>query len=578
MATPGPPVDKEAAPASTPNESSSNAIPEPLSNDASRPQSTAPPALTTNPSTDSVKLEDSPALSRLESAEAETPQADDDSSKGPATAGRKRKLNSISTRGVANLTPDQLAKKRANDRQAQRAIRERTKSHIDALEQQVRDLSSQKPILDLQAAVKNNEAIQEENRELRQRLQAVMDIIQPMMGKREPTSSEHGSSIVTFSCLRDVYSMILIVTVILTILDGSTASPNTQTQLVPPPSNPSPPLDNNRFTPNSQKSAMADQSYPESLASLGTPSPTPTLGGARRSSADGNVSFRVALDYQRHNLTHGLDFGADERLGFNFLVDPSKTVPKVDNFRSSAQVNQLPIYASSVNPAVEQPPPAYLTPVRNSAPTCTLDAILLDFLHTRQHEAAQGVPKQNLVGPPYPSVSSLLNPEKSVYSHPVSKVFTDILRTFPNIAALPEQVAVLYLMFLLMRWQIYPTAENYDRLPEWLTPRPSQLITPHPPWIDYLPWPRMRDRLVMRHAEYQFENWFVPFTETLSVNWPYEAIDCLLSTNECDELLVNPVFERHFRNLGNWSLGPAFAEAYPEMVETTKIKVPWRAP
>ncbi|ODM16695.1 hypothetical protein SI65_07660 [Aspergillus cristatus] len=548
MATPGPPVDKEAAPASAPNESSSsNAIPEPLSNDASRPQSAAPPALATNPSADSVKLEDSPAPSRLESVEAETPQADDDSRKGPTTAGRKRKLNSVSARGVANLTPDQLAKKRANDRQAQRAIRERTKSHIDALEQQVRDLSSQKPILDLQAALKRNEAIQEENRELRQRLQAVMDIIQPMMGKREPTSN------------------------------GPTAAPNTQTQLVPPPSNPSPPLDNNRFTPNSQKPAMADQSYPESLASLGTPSPTPTLGGARRSSADGNASFGVALDYQRHNLTHGLDFGADERLGFNFLVDPSKTVPKVDNFRSPAQVNQLPIYAPPVNAVTEQPP-AYLTPVRNSAPTCTLDAILLDFLHTRQQEAAQGVPKQNLVGPPYPSVSSLLNPEKSMYLHPVSKVFTDILRTFPNIAALPEQVAVLYIMFLIMRWQIYPTAENYDRLPDWLTPRPSQLITPHPPWIDYLPWPRMRDRLVMRHAEYQFENWFVPFTETLSVNWPYEATDCLLSTNECDELLVNPVFERHFRNLGNWSLGPAFAEAYPEMVETTKIKVPWRAP
>ena len=204
MASPGP---KEAAPASTLNESSlSTAIPEPLINDASRPQSTAPPALAR---ADSVKLEDSPAPSRLESAEAETPKADDDSGKGPSTAGRKRKLNSISARGVANLTPDQLAKKRANDRQAQRAIRERTKTHIDALEQQVRDLSSQKPILDLQAAVKRYEAIQEENKELRQRLQAVMDIIQPL-GKREPTSGERDPCYIyiflLFSCLeRDIY-------------------------------------------------------------------------------------------------------------------------------------------------------------------------------------------------------------------------------------------------------------------------------------------------------------------------------------------------------------------------------------
>ena len=329
---------------------------------------------------------------------------------------------------------------------------------------------------------------------------------------------------------------------------------------------------------------MADQSYVDSIASVGTPSPThsaPPLGGPRRNSANDNASFRVAFDFQRHNLAHGLDFGAKERLGFNFLVDSAMSFPTADgshrnseSLRTPSQLNPHSIYPPQYTPAVtELSSPAYLTPVRNTPPTCTLDAILLDFLHTRQQEAAQGVPKQNLVGPPYPSVSSLLNPEKSVDSHPLSKVFTDILRAFPNIAGLPEQVCILYLMFLLMRWQIYPTSENYERLPDWLTPRPSQLLTKHPAWIDYLPWPRMRDRLVMSHQNYQFENWFVPFTETISINWPYEATDCLLSTTtNSDDLLINPVFERHFRNLNNWSLGPAFAEAYPEMAETACIR------
>lgn len=203
MATPGPPVDKDAAPASPFNESSSSTTirepPNTSTNGAqAATQSTVPSTLPTNPSTDSVKLEDSPAPSRLESAEAETPQPEDDSRKCQSTAGRKRKLNSASARGVANLTPEQLAKKRANDRQAQRAIRERTKSHIDALEQQVRDLSSQKPILDLQAALKRNESIQAENKELRQGLQAVMDIIQPLLERREPTSSEYKRHLLAF--------------------------------------------------------------------------------------------------------------------------------------------------------------------------------------------------------------------------------------------------------------------------------------------------------------------------------------------------------------------------------------------
>lgn len=220
----------------------------------------------------------------------------------------------------------------------------------------------------------------------------------------------------------------------------------------------------------------------------------------------------------------------------------------------------------------DQPPPAFATPIRNIAPTCTLDIILLDFLHNRQREAAQGIPRQKLAGPPYPSVSSLLNPEKSVYSHPLSKVFTDILRTFPDISSLPEQVAVLYTMFLLMRWQVYPTQENYDRLPDWLTPRPTQILQPHPAWIDYVPWPGMRDRLATAHADYPFDSWTLPFTHGMSVNWPYEATDCLLSAGDSDELLINPVFERHMRNLSNWSLGPCFAEAFPNMVDTTQIR------
>jgi regulator of replication initiation timing len=128
----------------------------------------------------SLDRQDSPNPSRATSID-----ADGLLDNGSTTAGRKRKMNSMSSRGVANLTPDQLAKKRANDRQAQRAIRERTKGHIEALEQQVRDLSSQKPFLDLQAALRQNEAIRVENSELRQGLQAAMDIIQPLLAKSE---------------------------------------------------------------------------------------------------------------------------------------------------------------------------------------------------------------------------------------------------------------------------------------------------------------------------------------------------------------------------------------------------------
>ena len=137
-----------------------------------------PPTLNANPA-------ESPVPSRSTSFGPESISAENVDHDGPITAGRKRKLNSTSSRGVAHLTPDQLAKKRANDRQAQRAIRERTRTHIEALEKQVRDLSSQKPFLDLQATIKQNERLRAENQELRQGFRAVMDIIRPLLIEKE---------------------------------------------------------------------------------------------------------------------------------------------------------------------------------------------------------------------------------------------------------------------------------------------------------------------------------------------------------------------------------------------------------
>lgn len=215
----------------------------------------------------------------------------------------------------------------------------------------------------------------------------------------------------------------------------------------------------------------------------------------------------------------------------------------------------------------------YAAPIKNCDPTCPLDALLIDFLSERRQRAADGLPTQEVVGPRYPSVSSLLNPANSAFSHPLSKVFTDILGTFPDISNLPERVAVLYMMFLVMRWQIDPSQDNYDRLPEWMAPLPSQLAKSHPAWIDHVPFPKMRERLVKHYnpQQYLFDNFFVPFTTTLSLSWPYEDTDTLLQSLDGDELMINPVFERHLRNLDNWKLGDAFAKVFPTLVDTFNL-------
>ena len=82
----------------------------------------------------------------------------------------------------------------------------------------------------------------------------------------------------------------------------------------------------------------------------------------------------------------------------------------------------------------------------------------------------------------------------------------------------------------------------------------------------------MRDKMIYLHTGIPFEAFFVPYTITLSLNWPYEAQDTLIAGEE-GEMAMNPVFERHLRDLDNWSLGPSFAAKFPMLAETGQFKI-----
>ena len=127
----------------------------------------------------------------------------EEGSPDPLLDNRKRRTGGPSSRGVANLyvvsvgprkkdlmltrdeyrTPDQLAKKRANDREAQRAIRERTKNQIESLERRIKDLTSQQPYQELQNVLEQKRIVEAENADMRKRLAQIMDLIHPVVGQ-----------------------------------------------------------------------------------------------------------------------------------------------------------------------------------------------------------------------------------------------------------------------------------------------------------------------------------------------------------------------------------------------------------
>ena len=84
----------------------------------------------------------------------------------------KKRASRAGTRSVSTLSAAQLERKRANDREAQRAIRQRTKDHIESLEKEIGDLresneSREKLVTTTQ---QRNRELEDENRYLRNKL------------------------------------------------------------------------------------------------------------------------------------------------------------------------------------------------------------------------------------------------------------------------------------------------------------------------------------------------------------------------------------------------------------------------
>ncbi|KAK3985771.1 AP-1-like transcription factor [Cladorrhinum sp. PSN332] len=576
----------------------------------------------------------------------------------PVNGGNKRRKAAPGTRGVANLTPEQLAKKRANDREAQRAIRERQRQKIEQYEREIQELRAQPPYQELQAVMRQKEAAEAELAEVKAVLKGIMAMVQPIISTPAPAAA---AAAVDQSAPHP-----------LSPAQTQHPSPHPpRVSLATAHARPSASSFNAGSTPSSAASPPSagyhhhhhqhDGRWSNSMSPIVPP--MNAAGDHHHQHSQPSPGEQAGLlSQQRHDLAHGLDLGSD-RLGLDFLLDPNQKIARMqpNGAQDSPQYRHAPMKhdwtgatISSIIPPRQptqnqfpptthhtrrRPRPRHRAPPppsepsisipfpQNSPPTCPLDSILLDFLSERRQRFADGqLSTAEIVGPRYPSVSSLLNPSVSIYSHPLSKVFTDIIARFPLLSTLPERVAVLHFMFLLMRWQVSPTRENYDRLPAWFRPLPIQAARPHPAWLDHIPFPAMRERIIEQYygggesrefcyEEFPFENFFIPFTGTLCVNWGYEDTDVLLrmprggarrgggGEEEEDEydgggddeddrsdgvkdgedgegeggggggdLMINPVFERHLGRLENWTLGEQFERAFPSLVGTYKLK------
>ena len=91
-----------------------------------------------------------------------------ESKKRPNPNSTGKRASRAGTRSVTTLTAAQLERKRANDREAQRAIRQRTKDHIENLERRIEELTSNQGVTE--KLIQRNKELENENALLRSRL------------------------------------------------------------------------------------------------------------------------------------------------------------------------------------------------------------------------------------------------------------------------------------------------------------------------------------------------------------------------------------------------------------------------
>ena len=116
----------------------------------------------------------------------------------------------------------------------------------------------------------------------------------------------------------------------------------------------------------------------------------------------------------------------------------------------------------------------------------------------RRIENISDLTREDLGGTSFPSVHLLFSqpgpPEKKPSGlNEIMARYSSLLSNL-GFALIPEKVAYFMLMYRFIRWQISPKYQTYQVLYEWHAPGPSQLMIPHPAWMDLPPWGKFREK------------------------------------------------------------------------------------
>ncbi|KAF2440307.1 hypothetical protein P171DRAFT_447294 [Karstenula rhodostoma CBS 690.94] len=114
-------------------------------------------------------------------------------------------------------------------------------------------------------------------------------------------------------------------------------------------------------------------------------------------------------------------------------------------------------------------------------------------------------------------------------------------------------------------YYINPTKGELDKVPTWLRPTLLQSSTSHPIAIDMFAWPSLRNRLV-HHQHTLFRNSKLShnYANFLRFDWPFSFEDSFYYDDAMGGWCPSPLFERYHSDVRSWTVEEGFWDGLEE--------------
>ncbi|KAE8381544.1 hypothetical protein BDV26DRAFT_255360 [Aspergillus bertholletiae] len=127
------------------------------------------------------------------------------------------------------------------------------------------------------------------------------------------------------------------------------------------------------------------------------------------------------------------------------------------------------------------------------------------------------------------------------------------------------RLAIAYKSYHLMEYIFNPGPDSRHNVPEWELPTLLQMTVQHPCAIDFFPWPPVRDCLIVNYAHYLKScNFFSCIHRCFHFHWPYSFEESYV-VDDVFGYTPSPLFLLHVENLSNWRMRSDFFHHFPEL-------------